>query len=216
MSVHQSFEGTSSRDDLILEIKYLLANIRNLGIIVQFWWVPAHIGIKGNEMADKIAKKALEKEHIDIKVPLGKGEAKSIIKNETMQKWQDEWESDPKARQYHKVQSQVGGKRVSALGFDRREEVVYTRLRLGHTGLKSTLKMIGKGNGLCTECNVKEDVDHVLFNCKKNNEFRIKWQEVEAENDRLINDILEEQGMQQDRIKAFVMFLNDSGLMKRI
>ena len=133
-----------------------------------------------------------------------------------MQKWQDEWESDPKARQYHKVQSQVGGKRVSALGFDRREEVVYTRLRLGRTGLDSTLKMIGKGNGLCTECNVKEDVDHVLFNCKKNNEFRIKWQEVEAENDRLINDILEEQGTQQDRIKAFVMFLNESGLMKRI
>ena len=63
MSVLQSFEGTFSRDDLILEIKYLLANIRNLGIVVQFCWVPAHIGIKGNEMADTIAKKTLEKEH---------------------------------------------------------------------------------------------------------------------------------------------------------
>ena len=104
------------------------------------------------------------------------------------------------ARQYHKVQSQVGGKRVSSLGFDRREEVVYTRLRLGHTGLNSTLKLIGKGNGLCTECNVKEDVEHVLFNCKKNYNFRMKWQEAEAENDRLVNDILEEQGMQRDRI----------------
>ena len=118
------------------------------------------------------------------KVPLGKGEAKSLIKIETMQRWQDEWESDPKDRQYHKVQSQVEGKRVSSLAFDRREEVVYTRLRLGHTGLNSTLKMIGKDNGLCTECNVKEDVEHVLFNCKKN--------KVEAENDRLINDILEQ------------------------
>ena len=76
--------------------------------------------------------------------------------------------------------------------------------------------MIGKGNGLCTECNDEEDVDHVFFNCKKNNEFRLKWQEVEAESDRFINYILEEQGMQQDRIKAFVMFLNDSGLMKII
>lgn len=74
--------------------------------------------------------------------------------------------------------------------------------------------MIGKGNGLCTECNVKEDVAHVLFNCKKNNKFRMKCQEVEAENERLINDILEEQGMHRDRIKAFVIFRNDSGLMK--
>ena len=202
MSVLQSCEGTSSQDDIVLEIKYLLANIRNLGIIVQFCWVLAHIGIKGNEMADKIAKKALEKEHIGIKVPLGKGEAKSLIKIETMQRWQDEWESDMNARQYRQIQSQVGGKRVSSLGFNRREEVVYTRLRLGHTGLNSTLKLIGKGNGLCTDCNVKEDVEHVLFNCKKNDNFRMKWQEAEAENDRLINDILEEQGMQRDRIKA--------------
>ena len=80
-----------------------------------------------------------------------------------MQRWQNEWESDLIARQYHKVQSKVGGKRVSSLGFNRREEVVYIRLRLGHTGLDSTLKLIGKGNGLCAECNVKEDVEHVIL-----------------------------------------------------
>ena len=34
----------------------------------------------------------------------------------------------------------------------------------------------------------------------------MKWQEAEAENDRLINNILEEQGMHRDRMKAFVMF----------
>ena len=62
-------------------------------------------------------------------------------------------------------------------------EVVYTRLRLGHTGLNSTVKLIGKGNGLCAECNVKEDVEHLIFNCKKNYNFRMKWQEIEAEND---------------------------------
>ena len=41
-------------------------------------------------MADKIAKKDLEKEHIGIQVPLGEGETKSLIKIETMQRWQDE------------------------------------------------------------------------------------------------------------------------------
>ena len=95
------------------------------------------------------------------------------------------------------------GEKVSSLGFNRRKEVVYTRIRLGHTGLNSALKLIGKGNGCaeCAECNVKE---HVIFNCKKYDNFRMKRQEVEAENDRLINYILEE----RDRIKACIMFLN--------
>ena len=99
------------------------------------------------------------------------------------------------------------GEKVSSLGFNRRKEVVYTRIRLGHTGLNSALKLIGKGNGCaeCAECNVKE---HVIFNCKKYDNFRMKWREVEAENGRLINYILEEQGMQRDIIKAFIMFLN--------
>ena len=95
------------------------------------------------------------------------------------------------------------GEKGSSLGFNRRKEVVYTRIRLGHTGLNSALKLIGKGNGCaeCAECNVKE---HVIFNCKKYDNFRMKRQEVEAENDRLINYILEE----RDRIKACIMFLN--------
>ena len=38
----------------------------------------------------------------------------------------------------------------------------------------------------------------------------MKWQEVEAENGRLINDILEKQGMQQDGSKTFIMFLDDN------
>ena len=61
--------------------------------------------------------------------------------------------------------------------------------------------------------NVKEDVEHVIFNCKKNYNFRMKWKEVEAENDRLINYILEKHGMQRDKIKAFIMFLKDTGVM---
>lgn len=45
------------------------------------------------------------------------------------------------------------------MGVSRREEVVYTRLRLGHTGLNSTLQILGKSDGQCVECKVKEDAD---------------------------------------------------------
>ena len=73
-------------------MRNLLAHLRNLGIAVQFCLVPAHIGIKGNEVADKIAKKTLNQDHIIIHIPLGKGEVKTIIKVETMKRWQEERE----------------------------------------------------------------------------------------------------------------------------
>ncbi len=84
----QSLESNISvREDLITETRHILLNIRNLGIEVQFCWVPAHIGIKGNEKADKIAKEALEKEQVEINTSMGKGEIKAKIKCETMQIW---------------------------------------------------------------------------------------------------------------------------------
>lgn len=42
-----------------------------------------------------------------------------------------------------------------------KEEIVYSRLRLGHTGLNATLKLVGKWNALCTECQTQEDVKHL-------------------------------------------------------
>lgn len=59
-ALHSLITGHSSREDLIIEIKYLLLQLKNLGISIQFCWVPAHIGIKGNAEVDNIAKKMLE------------------------------------------------------------------------------------------------------------------------------------------------------------
>ncbi len=45
---------------------------------------------------------------------------------------------------------------------NRREEAVYSRLRLGHTGLNDILQIIGKSYGLCTRCQTKEDVEKLM------------------------------------------------------
>ena len=82
--------------------------------------------------------------------------------------------------------------------------MVYTRLRLGHTGLNAAIQIvcssnsnvvvvglvvglvvvkqvvIGKGTGLCIGCQDKEAVEHVLSACEKYNDRAI-WQEMEGE-----------------------------------
>ncbi len=73
----------TSRDDLLLEKCTIMLRKQRVGTDVQFCWVPAHVGVKGNEKADEIAKRALKLNDNEImKVPFGKGEAKSLIKRQ--------------------------------------------------------------------------------------------------------------------------------------
>ncbi len=107
MAALQSY--ISVTEDLIIETRHFLLNIINLGIEVQFCWVSAHTGIKGNEKADKIAKEALEEEQVIMNTSMGKGGIKAKIKCEIMQIWQKEWESEIKTKHYYINQSKVRG-----------------------------------------------------------------------------------------------------------
>ncbi len=39
-----------------------------MGLTVIFLWVPAHIGIRGNKMADKVAMESTKISKIDLKI----------------------------------------------------------------------------------------------------------------------------------------------------
>ncbi len=70
---------SEARPDLIVEILIALNRVIKVGNIVGFMWVPAHVGIQGNEEADEMAKKATHKSEVDLKVMYGRVECKSII-----------------------------------------------------------------------------------------------------------------------------------------
>ncbi len=77
---------TSVREDLMIELYHSLLRIHRGRIDVQFCWVPAHEGVKGNSYADKLAKEALLKE-ISVPISLGKGEGKAIVKRKGIEIW---------------------------------------------------------------------------------------------------------------------------------
>lgn len=51
-------------------------------------------------------------------------------------------------------------------GISRKEQVIISRMRIGHTFLNSTLFVLGKQSGLCS-CLKPETVEHVLISCRK-------------------------------------------------
>ena len=57
---------------------------------VAFMWVPEHVGIWGNEAADRVAKEALEKEPIDDLMPFS--DLKPLTAKYIHQVWQKEWD----------------------------------------------------------------------------------------------------------------------------
>ncbi len=73
-----------------------LYRIQMMGITVVFLWVPAHIGIQGNETADKEAKTAVKNNDINVIVNLSKSEIKSIIKKRLKERWQKQWDKEKK------------------------------------------------------------------------------------------------------------------------
>ncbi len=74
-----------------------------MGITVVYLWVPAHIGIQGNETADKEAKEAVKNNDINLIVNLSKSEIKSIIKKSLKERWQKQWDKEKKGRWFYRI-----------------------------------------------------------------------------------------------------------------
>ena len=62
-SVLQSLDYVmaNTRPDLVYEIYYLLYCLSSKGTVVDFCWIPSHCGIKGNEMADRAARRGAKR-----------------------------------------------------------------------------------------------------------------------------------------------------------
>ena len=94
-----------------------------------FCWLPSHVGIRGNEKADKAAKSALSLQPSKLKLP--STDFKPAINKNLLNKLQLVWKTAANNK-LHSIKSILGEWRP-AFRTDRKEEVVLARLRIGHS-----------------------------------------------------------------------------------
>lgn len=131
------------------------------GKIVVLLWVPAHVGIKDNERADQAAKDATKL--TEIQSIITAYDFKSYLKCKVKESWEKSWENkyQNKLRQ---IKSTVNPWHT---GRNRREQVIITRLRIGHTRLTHSYLMQRNEPPFCEQCNKPITVKHLIVECSK-------------------------------------------------
>jgi len=78
------------RPNLLLDIINLVSNYNKT---IRFVWLPSHIGIKGTELADKLANSAAANSHVEVDVRLELSEAYNLVDSYIINKWEQTWDS---------------------------------------------------------------------------------------------------------------------------
>ena len=140
-------------------------------VIVTLVWIPGHVGIPGNEEADKAAKAALEFPTIHnncIPAP----DLFPLIRSYCLNLWQQEWSTINNFSNL--VHSNLPSKFDANISC-RRDERIYTRLRLGHTRLTHSYRIEKNSPPPCYDCNERLTIEHILLKCPSIQIERKRW-----------------------------------------
>ena len=172
-SVLSSLENFNTNNPITCKIHewlVLLANRKKIHIC--FCWVPAHVGIRGNELADVAAKEATRLAHVsDFKIPFM--DLKRKIRDFSRDQWQLHWSSLNSNFKLKSIRPSV--RYWPPPPVDRRSSIVLTRLRIGHTFLTHKfLKASGaeRQAPLCSTCHEVLTVKHILIECPRFTNYR--------------------------------------------
>ena len=191
---------------IVQQIQLWLYRISSRRKTVHFCWVPAHVGVAGNESADEDAKAATrDPEVLFHYVPLS--DMKWVFRNYVQGLWQQRWSSLQDNRKYKKVRSSVNHW-PSSFQRNRRVEVNLTRLRIGHTRLTHSFLLTGDSAPVCIFCDLPLTVEHLLVHCTQYDPARQRFQMA----NKSIQEIL---GPEVDTDSLFG-FLEDVGALQSL
>ena len=94
-------DSTSAREDLVLEIGTVVHQLITRGTEVRLQWVPAHVYLSGNEMADRAAKRGARRlESQTLQLKLGLADIYSKLSRRVWRKREEDFRAQATAKEW--------------------------------------------------------------------------------------------------------------------
>ena len=160
--------GTQSGQYILRESVRVLDELKQRGIAVELHWIPAHVGVPGNEEADALAKRASQLENQDpgdLRLLLSTW--KRCVRARAKGAWALSWEASPSGQALRRLEP-VPREGVLDIhsGLAKPHSSILTQLRTGMIGLANYLHRIGAAETNRCSCGpTVQSVRHVLLEC---------------------------------------------------
>lgn len=159
-SVIQAINDRHHKNKYIRQIQILLQDLQQDQITIV--WVPSHVGIQGNEIADLAARNS-HSNSIETPFVVPINDLKALAKQKHKIMCQMKWNNivDNKLKE---IKSNLC-RWLPPLEMSRSEQVMINRLRIGHSHITHSFLMSGDPPNECTNCNTRLTIKHILIDC---------------------------------------------------
>ena len=147
LSVLQACENMHIHNPLILDLLEQHHQLILNDYSIVFCWIPSHIGIGGNEQADKAAKEALNLQIQEFLIHYS--DFKPKVSGYILDAWQSEWNREARNK-LHSINSLIGKKQPKSSSV--RDDMVIRRARIGHTFITHNHLLKGEPPPECVGC----------------------------------------------------------------